>query len=205
MALQTSGAISLSQIAAEFGGSAPHSLSEYYISNAGLPTSGTISFNQFYGKAGVLMSASGNSSYQASDDYTTEERALKDTSYIDIVGSTRYFPSSPFTMNSRSTELDVFTDTSSQFKLRLLDKTGGASNSYTNYPANSGWSRLEVIQNSTNAKITLYRSSATFSGGVGGYTVTNLSAGNWIWTGQTPQYFLPASGNTTAFTLKIFA
>ena len=206
MALQTSGAISLSQIATEFGGSAPHSLSEYYISNAGLPASGTISFNQFYGKAGVLMSASGNSSYQSSGQYSAEERALKDTSYQDIIGSTRYFPSSPFTLNNRSTELDVFTDGSSQFTLRLVDITGGASNSYTNYPANSGWSRIEVIQNSNNAKITLYRSSATFFGGSGGYTGTqNLSAGNWNWSSQTPQYFLPTSANTTAFTLKIFA
>lgn len=49
MALQSSGAISLANIAAEFGGSAPHSLSEYYGAAAGVPSSGTISFSQFYG------------------------------------------------------------------------------------------------------------------------------------------------------------
>lgn len=38
MALQTSGSISLSELASEFGGSAPHSLSEYYRGGANVPT-----------------------------------------------------------------------------------------------------------------------------------------------------------------------
>lgn len=50
MALPTAGnPISLSQIAAEFGGTTPHSLSEYYGVEGSLPTSGTISFHDFYG------------------------------------------------------------------------------------------------------------------------------------------------------------
>ncbi len=66
MALQTSGAISMSDIAAEMGGSQAHSISEYYRGagltqsgftvkgsfialNTGVPTSGTISFSDFYG------------------------------------------------------------------------------------------------------------------------------------------------------------
>ncbi len=56
MALQSDGAITLAQIAAEFGGSTPHSLSEYYrngsfvtSNNTNVPTSGTIDFADFYG------------------------------------------------------------------------------------------------------------------------------------------------------------
>tara|TARA_E500000178_G_scaffold353969_1_gene421420 strand:- start:16 stop:600 length:585 start_codon:yes stop_codon:yes gene_type:complete len=58
MTLQSSGAISLSNIAGEFGGSTPHSLSEYYRGGGlvpnhsntnSIPTSGQISFSQFYG------------------------------------------------------------------------------------------------------------------------------------------------------------
>lgn len=58
MTLQSSGAISLSNIASEMGGSTPHSLSEYYkngglvgnhSNNPNIPTSGTISFSNFYG------------------------------------------------------------------------------------------------------------------------------------------------------------
>jgi len=50
MVLQSSGAISLLDIANEFNGTAPHSISEYYGSDSGIPTSGTISFSNFYGK-----------------------------------------------------------------------------------------------------------------------------------------------------------
>ena len=57
MALQGSGAISLNDIAGEFGGSVPHSITEYFrggglvpdsAANSNIPTSGQISFSQFY-------------------------------------------------------------------------------------------------------------------------------------------------------------
>jgi hypothetical protein len=54
MALASSGSISFAEIAAEFGGTAPHSLSEYYPlvgqGIAGLPSSGTFNFSHFHGK-----------------------------------------------------------------------------------------------------------------------------------------------------------
>ena len=61
MALATSGQLTLGEIAEEFGGSAPHALSEYYAGgdnvaagaqNGGgqaLPTSGEIKISDFYG------------------------------------------------------------------------------------------------------------------------------------------------------------
>jgi len=55
MTLQTSGAISFSQIVTEFGGVGSHSLSEYYPllgqGVSGLPSSGQFSFSQFHGKS----------------------------------------------------------------------------------------------------------------------------------------------------------
>jgi len=51
MALPTSGPLSLDDIAGEFGGTVPHSLSEYYGVAAGIPTSGTITIADFYGAA----------------------------------------------------------------------------------------------------------------------------------------------------------
>ena len=51
MVLQSSGQISVLDVATEFGGSAPHSLSEYYAATAGIPSSGTISLSDFYGKS----------------------------------------------------------------------------------------------------------------------------------------------------------
>ena len=55
MTIKSSGSLALTEIQAEFGGSSPISLSEYYrngayvtSNNTGVPTSGAISFNQFY-------------------------------------------------------------------------------------------------------------------------------------------------------------
>ena len=63
MALPSSGAISLSAIASEFGDSTPNSINEFYrggslVPNAAVnnsvPTSGAISFNDFYGASDQL-------------------------------------------------------------------------------------------------------------------------------------------------------
>ena len=61
MALPGSGAISLSQIASQYGGSAPHSLKDYYrngtegvpdtVSTQSIPESGEIGLKDFYGSA----------------------------------------------------------------------------------------------------------------------------------------------------------
>lgn len=62
MALPGSGTLSIQDIADEFGGIAPHSLSEYYrngayvgSSNTGVPTSGTISLSDFYGASAATV------------------------------------------------------------------------------------------------------------------------------------------------------
>lgn len=72
MALQSSGAISLSDIASEFGDSTPHSINEFYrggslvsntSTNTNVPTSGQVSFNNFYGAAGELWSTTVTNAY----------------------------------------------------------------------------------------------------------------------------------------------
>ena len=74
MALQSSGAISLSEIGTEFGDSQPHSLSEFYaggsagVTSGGapnVPSSGEISFSNFYGAANqVSVTVSSNATNQ---------------------------------------------------------------------------------------------------------------------------------------------
>jgi hypothetical protein len=53
MPLTTSGPISISDVATEFGGSTPHSLSEYYAAADGVPSGGSISLSNFYGKSAI--------------------------------------------------------------------------------------------------------------------------------------------------------
>jgi hypothetical protein len=67
MAVTGSAPISITDLVTEFGGSAPHSLTEYYrggslvpdtAANASVPTSGAISLTQFYGAS--VASTTGN-------------------------------------------------------------------------------------------------------------------------------------------------
>jgi hypothetical protein len=64
MPLQSTGAISLDNIQTEFGGANPIGINEYYLNGiyttgtgaTGIPTSGTISLNDFYGKSKITGS-----------------------------------------------------------------------------------------------------------------------------------------------------
>lgn len=61
MALQSSGQIKLSEIATEFGGTAPHSLSEYYGAASGVPSSGEIKLGaDFYGTSNITFLVNGS-------------------------------------------------------------------------------------------------------------------------------------------------
>lgn len=53
MTIKSSGTLAISEIYDEFGGTSPHSLSEYYGAAAGIPTSGQISISDFYGKSAI--------------------------------------------------------------------------------------------------------------------------------------------------------
>ncbi len=62
MAIPVSGPVSILDLATEFGGTAPHSMSEYYRggglvpnNNTGVPTSGVISLSDFYGAVAALV------------------------------------------------------------------------------------------------------------------------------------------------------
>lgn len=75
MACPSSGTITIQDIVDEFGGSAPHSLSEYYrdggevpSNNTNVPTSGTISLSNFYDAVNeiIITVSSGTTNYSCS-------------------------------------------------------------------------------------------------------------------------------------------
>jgi len=87
MVLQTSGAISLNDIQTEFGGSNPININEYYrgganvpdtAANSGIPTSGTISLDDFYGGDATPAAASGTFS---AANFTSQTNKLRSTYY----------------------------------------------------------------------------------------------------------------------------
>jgi hypothetical protein len=119
MVLQTSGQICLDDLVTEFGGTAPHCLSEYYrggglvpdtATNSGIPSSGTLCMDDFYGgdvisgpPTGSLYSMGASATY--SGKYGMFERA-------DRVGQGRYITNS--TNNLPSTDADNEVTTMSQ-------------------------------------------------------------------------------------------
>lgn len=91
MAIANTGALALSTIQTEFGGSNPISLSEYYANgtyvpagtsgvNGAVPTSGTISISNFYGTSDVVISVT-NQTVNAGSTYPTPAVAIYRISY----------------------------------------------------------------------------------------------------------------------------
>ena len=78
MAIKSSGSLSMTEIVDEFGGSVPHSLSEYYRNggavpgnNTNVPTSGTISMSNFYNAVNEIqiVVSSNATNYQTSSAF----------------------------------------------------------------------------------------------------------------------------------------
>lgn len=69
MAMQGSGQIKLSEIASEFGGTAPHNMSEYYSAAAGVPSSGQLSSSDFYGTSNALYVVATGGTVTTDGDY----------------------------------------------------------------------------------------------------------------------------------------
>lgn len=80
MAIQSSGPISLSDLTTEFGGSVPHSLSEYYrdaglvpSNNTNVATSGAINLGSFYNAVNAIQAVATTSFTSAADLFTASE------------------------------------------------------------------------------------------------------------------------------------
>lgn len=74
MTIKASGSLGMNEIAAEYSGTTPHSLGEYYTA-PGLPASGAISFADFYGKSDLYTTS-------ATTTYTTYFNTSQLTSYV---------------------------------------------------------------------------------------------------------------------------
>lgn len=115
MALQTSGQISLNSIASEFGGTQPHSISEYYngaglvpnkLYNVNIPTSGQISFSNFYGASQIIVETrTASGVYSVTSDSANREKDGK----LGVTYTGRgYFPTTPVPGTGVSMSNSVF-------------------------------------------------------------------------------------------------
>ena len=176
MALQSSGAISLSQIQAEWGGSSPISLSEYYLGSlptgrtnyGSIPSSGAIDFADFYGTNSALATWT-----------STMTVGLQSIAKINNYG----FQTGFFTFGSLSdTTIDTFGNrTINSFSWSSLNTL---SLNIANGP-NSGWTSIKVNN------VTFNRTAASFNNGA------------WTWTSITSNPFGATVGATRTITFII--
>ena len=214
MPLPSSGAISLNQMHVEAGGTSGTQCSIQDSDIRALigigPPPASLSFNQWYGASAATTVLSGNSSYTAPAQYVSEQRnlmALTPHKSFTAIGPAPYMTATTFTLNGRSTYPALFTyfPSTGVFSLHLIDLTGGPSSLQTGFPQNSGWSSITITGNGNSTSFT--RSSANYGTRVetlflnGGTTATQYAGARWYWSSGTN--ILPASNNTTSFTLEI--
>ena len=166
MAIKGSGSLSMTEIVDEFGGSVPHSLSEYYrnggavpANNTNVPTSGTISIGNFYGAVNEIQYtiSSTTTNFQLSSAYgsnwsTAVPKRLIVNSGV-TVGSTNGNPA--MTIEGSMGGTLIVQNTGS------IQGTGGSANGGNGGPA---------VRSDQNGNITFYNNSGgqVYAGGGGG-------------------------------------
>jgi len=161
MALQSSGAISIGDIAGEFGGSTPHSLSEYYGVASGVPSSGAISISNFYGKSNIVftLSAISPSIYDYSLSTATAGLRVGADGYIYALGS-----ESPVNSSSSYVQMNTGTDwiiprsgMSGYYvyatKISGDNLTSGTLNSYLSLASDQTWQLTNSTDGTTKTTV----------------------------------------------------
>lgn len=187
MAIQGSGSINMTDIAAEFGGSVPHSLSEYYRNggavpgnNTNVPTSGTISLSNFYNAVNEIqyVVSSSTTNFQTSSAFgsnwsTAVPKRLTINSGV-TVGSSNGNPAMVIESSMGGT-LIVHNSGS-------IQGTGGSGSS-----SGSGGGAGPAVRSDQNGSITFYNNSGAsiYAGGGGGGRGGNGGTGGSGGTGGT--------------------
>ena len=170
MTLQSSGAISLSNIASEMGGSTPHSLSEYYrgggltpnhSNTSNIPTSGQISFSNFYG---ANATAPGVANYSFTINFTGTQGLGTSYGFSSTMGS---LSNNPMT-TQLSTGLKINVQYAYWTSLCSKGQFAFAYQAIGGPTDGTGFSSIE-----TNFDGTTQRSGLSISGG--GNSTTNIT------------------------------
>jgi hypothetical protein len=184
MAIPVSGPVSILDLATEFGGTAPHSMSEYYRggglvpnNNTGVPTSGVISLSDFYGAvAALVLDITSNATaqniltlataagYNASTD--TTPIIVNVAAGVDIVGSSGNPGMTTGALNAAS---DVTINVAATATVCGFDGAQGA-NGGINTAGSAGGSGTDAIHFAITSGTGTYAvvNSGTVGGGSGG-------------------------------------
>lgn len=189
MVLQTSGAISLADIAAEFGGSAPHSLSEYYGAASGVPASGAISIGTFYGKSAAQTVTLNTDEKEM--NLRTKAVALGwngSSALIFVINTGKYVWSDNVTVAALTTGTNFPNGLTIVNKGYIMGRGGNA-----NHSSNAGQAGGPAI--ALNVSVTIDNSNGYIGGGGGGAAGNFGGAGAGGGKNLYSQTYTAASGN----------
>lgn len=197
MTLQSSGAISINDLVGEYGGSAPHALNEYYkggglvgnhSNNPNVPTSGTISLNNFYGANNTAPVVTDNQiTLSLNGSYSVPGGKYGETRYGVVLGQVGSFSDASFTNASGSatyTMVEIYQEVSSilsKSQVIVAGNFGGQT-----FAQAFGYTNMEFKNGSTT-----YVDLSPFST-AGAYDGTNTI---WNTLGMGTQF--PTSGSLT--------
>ena len=188
MALQGSGPISLANIQTEFGGSNPISLSEYYrngayvtSNNTGVPTSGVISLNQFYGTTAQFSFAI-SSNYSSPQDLRTLALAAGWDGTDYLVATNNAIISSNTTSSAALTISGSFPNgvlfVNNGYVVGMGGRGGAAEGNGGNREGYAGGSALSI-----SSAVSINNAGTLAGGGGGGSSSTSFGWSGTILTG----------------------
>tara|TARA_B000000532_G_scaffold45817_1_gene34642 strand:+ start:1153 stop:1803 length:651 start_codon:yes stop_codon:yes gene_type:complete len=214
MTIVSSGAISINSLVSEYGGSAPHSMSEYYrggslvanhSNNGNVPTSGTISLSNFYGQnnqSPVNLTCAGTLAtfYPAINKYNAVRNGV--TGNVGNLGSHVPYPSgtitdatftnsggtTTFTLSSFYSQTDTIFPNDSTANIRLVGNYSGST-----FNAVTGYSNVVVNGISKPVGVNVVGSAVTGSYDAG----SNTTVWNAFHTGSTTLW-----GGSGGFTMS---
>jgi hypothetical protein len=196
MTIVSSGAISINSLVGEYGGSAPHSMNEYYrggslvanhSNNSGVPTSGQIQLDDFYG-------ANNTSPTPTVYNYSMTTGGSGVGNDIGFSSSNGSLGSNPQSNAFSSGFNPTITRWASNSSIGKSGNSIVSINFETSANlANSGWTSLTVPSNisSSGSAETLTRTSASYFGG-SGYTNAR-----WTWSSQSFSFVTSQTGTVS--------
>ena len=199
MTLPASGTISINSLVGEYGGSAPHSMSEYYrggglvanhSNNANVPTSGTISLSNFHGQDNTAPSVTDNQvTINLTGSYSVPTSKYGDVQYgvNGIVGS---FSDSSFT-NSAGTATYTMTKIYQNINSIISNQYVEVSGNYNGvtWASAFGYSSMNFSSGGTTY--------VTLGGGIAVNGVYNSGTNTTQWQNLGANSQFPTSGSLT--------
>lgn len=193
MALQSSGAISIDDIATEFGGTTPHGLSEYYGVATGIPTSGSIDISDFYGASAAPSSVTvsfttvDDAAYSPTSGYYQQERVG-----YGLAGANDFYY--PEVVTGYSSGFGTCTNTTSVFSGATVSQI--TAETYPNSSLYSEWIQF-AVKDGPNSQSAFNNLVFTYANGAGYSQTTTLSSSS--------STFYTKSSNRLSTTVRTWA